>query len=148
MYKAKHKQEAKMEVQYILIIENGSLDRTAVSSSLQLDGLNVQYANSTVAGLEAIIKSRPFLIVVDVNAQKIGATVFARILKNDDDTKDIKIVAFSDTMIHKPLVPFDNLIYTDGKEQLLVKGIRIYLVTLKTIISTIIFKNTAYETNY
>jgi CheY-like chemotaxis protein len=148
MFKAKHTKKAKMEIQYILVIENGLLNRPLLSESLKQDGFIVEYANSTESGLAILTTARPFLIILDVNACKLDARTFARILKNDEDTKGISILAYSESTIYKSLAPFDNLIFTYGKEQSLIKGIRLHLVTMKTVISTIVFKNTAYETNY
>jgi CheY-like chemotaxis protein len=148
MAKTKRIEEAKMEVQYILIVENGHIDRTYVSDSLQRDGFNVRYANSTELALSMLVKERPFLIVIDVNVPKLEAMIFARILKNDEDTNQIKLIAFSDTEINIPIKPFDNRVITDGKDSLLIKGVRMYVVTMRMIISTIVFKNAAYETNY
>ncbi|MES2515486.1 MAG: response regulator [Bacteroidota bacterium] len=148
MFKAKPTKKAKMEIQYILVIENNLLNRSMLSKSLEQDGFIVQYADSTESGLAMLTTARPFLIILDINSPKLDARTFTRILKNDEDTKDIKILAFSDSSLYKSLAPFDRLIYTNGQEQLLLKGIRLYLVTMKTVISTIVFKNTAYENNY
>ena len=142
------KNQEEMAIQYILIVENGTINRELVTENLLKDGLLVKYANSAEAALYTLVKSNPFLIAIDMILPKLDAHTFSNILKNDENTSGIKIIAFAKNLFTKPIVkPFDSLICTEGKEEILIKGIRNYLATIKPV-STIIFKNTTNEINY
>lgn len=138
-----------MKVQYILIIENDVIDRAVVSVSLQKEGYYVRNVNNTELALKSIIKSQPFLILIDVIISKLDADTFCRILKNNEDTSDIKIIAFSDKPFDKTTkASIDSSKYKERKEQVLIDGLRIYLTTVTPTISPIIFKKNIYENNY
>lgn len=137
-----------MESQYILIIENSLMNRNLISENLKKDGINVKYANSAEEALKLMIKSNPYILVIDMVLPRLNAHTLGSILKNDKKTGDIKIIAFSHQIFKSPVIsPFDCLIQTNGKEEELVNGIKKFLYTLKPI-STLIIKKGNHETNY
>ncbi|MBI3519707.1 MAG: response regulator [Bacteroidetes bacterium] len=122
------KREEMLSAKQILIVENGSINRDMVSGVLQKDGVVVRYANNMDAALFALVKTNPFLIVVDMVLPKLNAHSFSDSLKNDINTNHIKIVAFAKQLFTLPIVkPFDGLISTEGKEEVLINGIISYL---------------------
>lgn len=137
-----------MEPQYILIIENSLMNRHKISEILNKDKINVKYANSAEEALKILVKSNPYLLAMDMYLPRLNAHTLGSILKNDENTSDIKIVAFSNQLFNNPVVsPFDCMIHTNGKEYELANGIKTFLKTVKPI-STLIIKKGNHETNY
>ena len=82
-----------MKAQLILIVENGLVDQKMVSEILQKKGFYIRFAPDIATALRILIEIRPFLILMDLIISKLDSYTFPRILKNDEDTKDIKIIA-------------------------------------------------------
>lgn len=119
-----------MESQIILIVENGMMNRKKVSDSLRKDGYNVCFATDAQSALTILNHTRPLFVFVSLILLKLDTCTFSRIIKNDDSTKDITVVGFSDVMQSNNRMfycGFDGIINMSESNLGLVKMIKKYL---------------------
>lgn len=76
----------------VLIVEDSQVDRARLEKILAGAGFRVASANDGQAGLDAVARSRPDIILMDVNMPVMDGFAATRALKNDPDTKDIPVV--------------------------------------------------------
>ena len=88
----------KADAPFILIVDNGVIDRKAVSASLQMAGFYIEFESNVEDAFKTLILKRPFFILINLDMPKMNTCTFSRILKNDISTDNIKIVAFSDAV--------------------------------------------------
>jgi DNA-binding NtrC family response regulator len=106
-------------------------NRALISERFKRDGIAVAYANNAHAALQQLANAHPFLIAIDMILPKLNAHSFSNTLKNDENTQGIKIVAFAKHLFTVPLIkPFDNMICTEGSEDVFIDHISNYMTTL------------------
>lgn len=82
-----------MKEKKILIIEDNELNRKLITSLLRLKNFNVLEAEDAETGIEIARESIPDLILMDIQLPGMDGLAATRLLKNDDNLKDIPIVA-------------------------------------------------------
>ena len=80
----------------ILIIETNILNQELTQDLLEKEGFDVRFASDVRSALSMLVKIRPDLILTSLVLPKIDGFTLAQILKNDEDTDDITVVAFTD----------------------------------------------------
>lgn len=119
-----------MKPQLVLIIENGLMNRKKITDSLHKVGYDVQFASDTETALTILNHSRPLFILVSLILLRIDTCTFSRILKNDEDTRDITIVGLSNIKQSKARMLYcgmDGLINMTETSIGLVKRIKEYI---------------------
>ncbi|MGZ4033914.1 MAG: response regulator [Bacteroidia bacterium] len=81
---------------FILIIESRMIERGRLAVLLESKGYNIRFASDATAALRMLIHIRPALIIIGVIMTGLDSFTFTKILKNDDDTRDLKIIALLD----------------------------------------------------
>ena len=123
-----------MEGQLVLIIENGLMNRKKISDSLHKDGYVVRFASDAINALSILNHVRPLFILVSLNLLKIDTCTLSRILKNDEDTKDITIVGLSNIKQSEEKMFYcgmDGLINMTETSSGLVQKIKMYLTKIE-----------------
>lgn len=85
----------------ILIVEDDNINYELASELLEYAGHNVKRAENYDQCMLSIKKQKPDLILMDINLPEVKGTNITKIIKNNDDTKDIKIVAFTAMVMEK-----------------------------------------------
>ena|ERR1700746_3317806 len=80
----------------VLIIETNILNQELTQDLLEKEGFDIRFASDVRSALSMLLKIRPHLILTSLALPKIDGFTLAQILKNDEDTDDITIVAFTD----------------------------------------------------
>lgn len=116
---------------FILIIENNLINRDLAGNTLEAAGLDVRYASDALSGLTMLTKIRPALILMGLTLPKIDGLTLTRILKNDADTNDLKIVALVDFKssddFNRSLLEFDGYITIPFEKTNFLKTVKILL---------------------
>lgn len=79
-------------IRNILIVEDSQVDRTRLEKMLTDAGYQVVAAQDGQAGLDAVKRSRPDVILMDVNMPVMDGFAATRALRNNPETKDIPVV--------------------------------------------------------
>ena len=77
----------------ILVVDDEDFFRTLISEMLSDEGYTVETAEDGEKGIEAVHALHPDLILLDMSMPGMTGFDVTRILKNDDKTKDIPILA-------------------------------------------------------
>lgn len=77
----------------ILVVDDEDFFRTLLSEMLSDEGYTVETAEDGKSGIEAVHALHPDLILLDMSMPEMTGFDVTRILKNDDKTKDIPILA-------------------------------------------------------
>lgn len=85
----------KKEKTKILIVEDDNFLIKAYQIKFERAGFNVFIALDGDEGLKMAKKEKPALIVLDLMLPKMNGFEFLKIIKNDNDMKDIPVVALS-----------------------------------------------------
>ncbi len=85
----------------ILIVEDDLINFELASELLEYCGHCVCRAENLKQALKVINFQKPDLILMDMNLPEITGTEITKILKNDPDTKDLVIVAFTAMVMEK-----------------------------------------------
>ncbi len=80
----------------ILIVENRLIERGRINFFLEKENYDIRYASGTEAALRMLIHIRPSLVIIGLIMTGLDSLTFTRILKNDDDTISLPIVALLD----------------------------------------------------
>ncbi|HEY0031046.1 MAG TPA: response regulator [Bacteroidia bacterium] len=116
-----------METQFILVVENGLLDRGMLSEALQKQGFFVRFASDAETALRILIQVPPSLILLSLIMPNLDSYTFTRILKNDEATRSITIMALSDIdSNHKQIISsgFDGSVYMEDHKDTFAKKLR------------------------
>ena len=76
----------------ILIVDDSAADRARLETVLTAAGYQVSSAVTGRQALEAVKRSKPDAILMDVNMPEMDGYAATRALRGDADTKDIPIV--------------------------------------------------------
>ena len=76
----------------ILVVDDSQLDRSRLEKLLGAAGYMVVTAADGSLALEAVKRSKPDLILMDVNMPDMDGFAATRSLRNDPETKDIPVV--------------------------------------------------------
>ena len=76
----------------ILIVDDNQTDRSRLERVLTSAGYQVSSAASGLQALEAVKRSRPDAILMDVNMPEMDGFAATRALRGDAGTKDIPVV--------------------------------------------------------
>jgi CheY-like chemotaxis protein len=79
----------------ILVVEDNLSNQLLTSSVLELEGYQVELAESSVEALERVAARRPDLILMDVQLPGMDGLSLTKILKATRETADIPIVALT-----------------------------------------------------
>ena len=79
----------------ILLVDDDAIIRKVVTSFLTLQGHEVITANDGLAGLKAARANRPDLILMDMRMPKLNGWEATRILKQEEATSAIPILALT-----------------------------------------------------
>ena len=79
----------------ILVIEDNSLNAQLLKDIFTVKGYKVRIAVNGEDGLEDVKKKRPDLILMDIQLPGMSGYELTRILKNDEKTSDIPIIAIT-----------------------------------------------------
>ncbi len=82
----------KNEIKKILIVDDDPALTVLVEKCLQKNGYEVTAVTEAVDGLEHAMKKDPDLIILDVMMPIINGFNFCRLLKQDEDKKNIPII--------------------------------------------------------
>lgn len=119
-----------MESQVVLIVENGMMNRKMISDSLNKEGYRVCFATDAQSALTIFNHTQPLFVFVSLILLKLDTCTFSRIIKNDDDTKDITVVALSDekqSISRMFYCGFDGIINVSESNRKLAQMIKKYL---------------------
>lgn len=134
----------------ILIIENNLINRDLAGKILEANGLDVRYASDALSGLTMLTKVRPTLILIGLSLPKIDGLTLTRILKNDYDTSELKIVALVDLAssddFSRSLLEFDGHIAIPFEEAIFLKTVKPFFGNTQNNNTAI--KQTAHGNNY
>jgi len=81
----------------VLIIEDDRFLRRACEASLQKQGFAVTTAIDGEAGIEAVKRERPDLVLLDLLMPKVSGVEVLRAVKEDADTRAIPVVILSNS---------------------------------------------------
>ncbi|MEK7657924.1 MAG: response regulator [Patescibacteria group bacterium] len=76
----------------VLIVDDNQELAEIYSTRLKADGFNIVIASTAEEGFEQIKKSKPDLILLDIIMPGIKGTEFFLKLKENSETKDIKVI--------------------------------------------------------
>ncbi len=76
----------------VVIADDSSTLRRIVTSVLTKEGFDVVHAEDGVEAVQAVFRSRPDAIVLDVQMPRVSGYVAARLLKDDWQTSEIPII--------------------------------------------------------
>ncbi|MBF0317963.1 MAG: response regulator [Nitrospirae bacterium] len=79
----------------ILIIEDNPLNMKLASDVLRRQGYTVLQATDADTGINIAIQERPDLILMDIQLPGMDGLAATRLLKNNETTKQIKIIALT-----------------------------------------------------
>ncbi|KJU81277.1 response regulator receiver protein, partial [Candidatus Magnetobacterium bavaricum] len=79
----------------ILIIEDNPMNMKLATDVLRRQGYTVLQATDADTGINIAIQERPALILMDIQLPGIDGLTATRMLKNNETTKHIKIIALT-----------------------------------------------------
>ncbi|MDO5691440.1 MAG: response regulator [Pseudomonadota bacterium] len=79
-------------IKNILVVDDSQVDRSRLERLLSSVGYQVAAADNGQAALDAVKKSKPDLILMDVNMPVMDGFAATRALRGDAATKDIPVV--------------------------------------------------------
>ena len=79
----------------ILVVEDNNLNARLLEDIFNAKGYNVAIAENGEDGLEEVKNNRPDIILMDIQLPGISGYELTRILKNDEETSDIPIIAIT-----------------------------------------------------
>ncbi len=79
----------------VLVVEDNEVNRELVKEILEMQSYNVLLAVDGEEGIQIAKEQKPDLILMDIQLPKIDGLQAIRILKADDSTKDIPIIALT-----------------------------------------------------
>jgi two-component system alkaline phosphatase synthesis response regulator PhoP len=82
----------KRKIRKILTVDDDRTVTTLVKSYLEKNGFEVAQKNEASEGLEYAMTRKPDLIILDVMMPIINGFNFCRLMKAEEDTKDIPII--------------------------------------------------------
>lgn len=112
----------------ILFIEDEEALQKSLTKALELEGFNVIGAYDGQAGIDAAIKEKPDLILLDLILPKIDGFEVLKRLKSSPETKDIRIIILT------------NLEQTQSVEKIIEYGPLNYLVKANYNLDEIVAK--------
>jgi len=84
----------------VLYIEDNPLNMRLVKKYLKRTAIDMLEAIDGYSGLDMALAEKPSVILVDVNLPDIDGLEVARMLRENDDMKDIPIVALTANAMH------------------------------------------------
>ncbi|MCK5178016.1 MAG: response regulator [Candidatus Omnitrophica bacterium] len=84
--------EAKRKIRKILVVDDDRTITALLKKYLEKNGYEVIAINEASEGLELAMTRKPDLIVLDVMMPIINGFNFCRLVKAEEDTKDIPII--------------------------------------------------------
>lgn len=93
----------------ILVIEDDASVRTLLSKSLGARGYTVETCDDGLAGLTALEKSRPDLIIVDIMMPRLDGMTFVKAIKGHQVTKPIPVIFLTANNDPKTMIAGINL---------------------------------------
>jgi CheY-like chemotaxis protein len=79
----------------ILLVEDNEMNRDMLSRRLRRHGHEVWTAADGLEGIEVVHRHRPDLILMDMSLPRLNGWEATRLLKFDEHTKDIPIIALT-----------------------------------------------------
>lgn len=83
---------AKRKIKKILVVDDERTQTVLLSSHLKKNGFDVTAVNEAAEGLEIAMTRDPDLIILDVMMPIINGFNFCRMLKQENDRKDIPVI--------------------------------------------------------
>jgi len=77
----------------ILIVEDNPSNRLLIKDVLEFQGYEIIEAEDGQGGIDMAKKYKPDLIIMDIQMPKMDGITAGKIIRDDPDTKDIKIIA-------------------------------------------------------
>ncbi|MHA1189453.1 MAG: response regulator [Alphaproteobacteria bacterium] len=77
----------------VMIVEDNELNMKLFNDLLRANGYNTMPMRTGHEALEALNKQRPDLIIMDIQLPEISGLEVTRIIKQDDNLKDIPVIA-------------------------------------------------------
>lgn len=84
--------EGKRKIRKILVVDDDQTITVLVKKYLEKNGYEVTAMNEASEGLEFTMTRKPDLIILDVMMPIINGFNFCRLVKAEEDTKDIPII--------------------------------------------------------
>lgn len=82
----------------IVLIENEPINRMLTADLLRSEGYDVISERTAAGGIEKTISEQPNLIITDTSLPDMDGLDIVRVLKGNDETKDIPVVAIMDEL--------------------------------------------------
>ena len=79
----------------VLVVEDNRLNQKLVLTILRVNGFEVEAADSAEDALDLLERSRPDVILTDIQMPGMDGVEFARIVKSREDLKGIPVVALT-----------------------------------------------------
>ena len=79
----------------VLIVEDNHMNSRLAEFVLERDGFAVRIAATAEEAIKSVRNEKPDLILMDIQLPGMDGLEATRILKNDDDTADVPIVAIT-----------------------------------------------------
>jgi CheY-like chemotaxis protein len=83
-------------MQYILVIDNELIDRKKLTDVMNRLEHYVLFAQDTVNALKLLTEVRPVMVIVGFMEGRPDRQTFTRIIKSDESTAEIQVVALSE----------------------------------------------------
>ncbi len=77
----------------VMIVEDNELNMKLFNDLLRANGYNTMPMRTGHEALDALKKQRPDLIIMDIQLPEISGLEVTRIIKQDDNLKDIPVIA-------------------------------------------------------
>ncbi len=105
------------EKKHVLIIEDDFYIQDLYKDFLELAGYSIQVCNNGEEGYKLAVATQPSVILLDIMLPKINGIEVIRLLKNNNDTKNIPIVLITN-LGHQDII---NAAITMGAQGYLLK---------------------------
>ena len=79
----------------ILVVEDNNLNARLLEDIFNAKGYNVIIAENGEDGLEEVKKNKPDIVLMDIQLPGMSGYELTRILKSDEETSDIPIIAIT-----------------------------------------------------
>jgi CheY-like chemotaxis protein len=90
----------KMKNKIILVVEDNALNMKLIKSLLELGKLEVLEAADAETAIQLAKKTKPDLILMDIQLPGMDGLNATQIIRNDPDLKDIPVVALTSYAMH------------------------------------------------